>query len=165
MNIQQHIKTAALMSLIILSSFNAFAQKGQGPKNGDKAAKHEKMSLLFKQFLNEKLALTDAEKKGFWPIYDNYKKKEKELRDSFRRKYKPNSIPFMDDKQAEAYLNDFFTLNENVNLLYKETTLKLKKVIPVKKVAMIPHTEREFKKELIKKMKDKNQALPAPDED
>ena len=93
------------------------------------------------------------------------KKKEKELKDSFRKKYKPNSIPFMDDKQAEAYLNDFFQLNENINQLYKETTIKLKKVIPVKKVAMIPHTDREFKKELLKKMREKGQAPPPPDEE
>jgi hypothetical protein len=165
MNIQNQFKRMALMGLIMLSTLNLMSQKGQGSKKEDKGAKHEKMKVLFKQYLNDKLALTETEKKGFWPIFDEYKKKEKELKDSFRKKYKPNSIPFMDDKQAEAYLNDFFQLNENINQLYKETTIKLKKVIPIKKVAMIPHTEREFKKELLKKMREKGQAPPPPDEE
>jgi hypothetical protein len=165
MTIHKHLKSFALMSFILLGSFNLMSQKGQGQKKEDKGAKHEKMRVLFKQYLNDKLALTETEKKGFWPIFEEYKKKEKELKDSFRKKYKPNSIPFMDDKQAEAYLNDFFQLNETINQLFKETTVKLKKVIPIKKVAMIPHTEREFKKELLKKMREKGQAPPPPDEE
>jgi hypothetical protein len=165
MTIHKHLKSFALMSFILLGSFNLMSQKGQGQKKEDKGAKHEKMKVLFKQYLNDKLALTETEKKGFWPIFEEYKKKEKELKDSFRKKYKPNSIPFMDDKQAEAYLNDFFQLNETINQLFKETTVKLKKVIPIKKVAMIPHTEREFKKELLKKMREKGQAPPPPDEE
>ena len=165
MTIHKHLKSFALMSFILLGSFNLMSQKGQGQKKEDKSAKHEKIKVLFKQYLNDKLALTETEKKGFWPIFEEYKKKEKELKDSFRKKYKPNSIPFMDDKQAEAYLNDFFQLNETINQLFKETTVKLKKVIPIKKVAMIPHTEREFKKELLKKMREKGQAPPPPDEE
>jgi len=165
MTIHKHLKSFALLSFILLGSFNLMSQKGQGQKKEDKGAKHEKMKVLFKQYLNDKLALTETEKKGFWPIFEEYKKKEKELKDSFRKKYKPNSIPFMDDKQAEAYLNDFFQLNETINQLFKETTVKLKKVIPIKKVAMIPHTEREFKKELLKKMREKGQAPPPPDEE
>ena len=165
MTIHKHLKSFALMSFILLGSFNLMSQKGQGQKKEDKSAKQEKMKVLFKQYLNDKLALTETEKKGFWPIFEEYKKKEKELKDSFRKKYKPNSIPFMDDKQAEAYLNDFFQLNETINQLFKETTVKLKKVIPIKKVAMIPHTEREFKKELLKKMREKGQAPPPPDEE
>jgi hypothetical protein len=165
MTIHKHLKSFALMSFILLGSFNLMSQKGQGQKKEDKGAKHEKMKVLFKQYLNDKLALTETEKKGFWPIFEEYKKKEKELKDSFRKKYKPNSIPFMDDKQAEAYLNDFFQLNETINQLFRETTVKLKKVIPIKKVAMIPHTEREFKKELLKKMREKGQAPPPPDEE
>jgi len=165
MTIHKHLKSFALLSFILLGSFNLMSQKGQGQKKEDKGAKHEKMKVLFKQYLNDKLALTETEKKGFWPIFEEYKKKEKELKDSFRKKYKPNSIPFMDDKQAEAYLNDFFQLNETINQLFKETTVKLKKVIPIKKVAMIPHTEREFKKELLKKMREKGQTPPPPDEE
>lgn len=115
-----------------------------------KENKKEKIEQLRKKYFNEKLALSDAEQKAFWPLYDEYKKKEKALRDTFKSKYKQNEIVFMDDKKAEEFLNATIKLNDDQNALFKEYIAKFKKVLPVKKVAMLPMVERDFKKEVIK---------------
>jgi hypothetical protein len=48
------------------------------------------------------------------------------------------------------FLEATIRLNEDQNNLFKEYIAKFKKAIPVKKVAMIPLVEREFKKEMLK---------------
>lgn len=138
----------------------AFAQGPNGQKN-DKSKK-DKIEELRKKFYNEKLALTETEQKAFWPLYDEYKKKEKALRDSFRAKYKPNDVIFMDDKQAEEFLNATIKLREDQTNLYKEYVEKFKKVISVKKVAMLPLVEREFKKEVMQRAKEHHKQGPPP---
>jgi hypothetical protein len=58
----------------------------------------------------------------------------------------------MDDKKAEEYLNALLKLKDDQNNLYKEYIAKYRKVLPVKKVAMLPMMEKEFKQEMMRKM-------------
>jgi hypothetical protein len=123
-------------------------------KDKNKTQKREKINELRKKYYNEKLSLSDNEQKGFWPLYTEYKQKEKALRDSFRNRYKSNDVIFMDDKQAEEFLEATIKLNEDQNNLFREYIGKYKKVISVKKVAMLPLVEREFKREILKKARE-----------
>ncbi|MCC6818738.1 MAG: hypothetical protein IT245_07600 [Bacteroidia bacterium] len=146
----------------LLLSLNNFSLQAQGNGKKGKPNKKEKIEELRKKFFNEKLSLTETEQKAFWPLYDEYKKKEKALRDSFKSKYKPNDVVFMDDKQAEAFLNATIKLKEDQTSLYKEYIEKFKKVISVKKVAMLPMLEREFKKEVMQRAKEHGKQGPPP---
>ncbi len=148
---QKFIRRGTLLALLMgcLAFFGTTALTAQDKKG--KGDKKEKINELRKKYFNEKLALSDAEQKAFWPLYDEYKQKEKALRDSFKSKYKPNDVIFMDDKKAEEFLNATIKLNDDQNSLFKEYILKFKKVLPVKKVAMLPMVEREFKKEILSK--------------
>jgi hypothetical protein len=154
----------ALSALMLFSSAPLMAQPG---KNKSKAQKKEKINELRKKYFNEKLSLSDTEQKGFWPLYTEYKQKEKALRDTFRNKYKPNDVIFMDDKQAEEFLNATIKLNDDQNSLFKEYINKFKKVMTVKKVAMLPLVEREFKREILKKAREHRQGShgPGPEDD
>lgn len=155
---------ALVTGFLLMSIMNPlFAKENPGKKS--KEDKKAKIEELRKKFYNEKLSLTEAEQKAFWPVYDEYKQKEKALRDSFRAKYKPNDVIFMDDKQAEAYLNAVIKLNDDQNNLYKEYVGKMKAVIPVKKVAMLPMVEKEFRKQMFKKAKNKKGGHPGPKPD
>lgn len=148
------------MLLVTLPAGNLFAIS---KNKGDKDAKREKIEELRKKFYNDKLALTETEQKGFWPLYQEYKQKEKALRDSFRARYKPNDVIFMDDKQAEEFLNATIKLNDDQNALFKDYISKFKKVISIKKVAMLPMVEREFKREVLRKAREhKKSGTPPP---
>lgn len=147
---------SSLLSIIMLIGSNALMAQNKAKDPNKK----DKIEALRKKFFNEKLALTETEQKGFWPLYTEYKEKEKALRDSFRSKYKPNDVIFMDDKQAEEYLNATIKLNEDQNNLFKEYVAKFKKVIPVKKVAMLPMVEREFKKTILAKAREHRKPDP-----
>ena len=76
----------------------------------------------------------------------------------------------MDDKQAEEFLNATVKLNEDQNNLFKEYIAKFKKVISVKKVAMLPMVEKQFKHEILKKAREHHKqpepgTPPTPDEE
>jgi hypothetical protein len=157
-----------ILSFLMLSTAAPLMSQSSKAGKQSKAQKKEKINELRKKYFNEKLSLSEAEQKGFWPLYTEYKQKEKALRDSFRSKYKPNDVIFMDDKQAEEFLNATIKLNEDQNNLFKEYIGKFKKVISVKKVAMLPLVEKEFKKEILKKARvhhGPGHDGPAPDEE
>jgi hypothetical protein len=160
--------SAILLSFLVLYSQNTLLAQPVKDKAG-KAEKKEKINELRKKFFNEKLSLSDSEQKNFWPLYTEYKQKEKALRDSFRNKYKPNDVVFMDDKQAEEFLNATIKHHEDQNNLFKEYIGKFKKVISVKKVAMLPIVEKEFKKNIMKKAWEHrapdDKKSPGPDEE
>ena len=59
----------------------------------------------------------------------------------------------MSDKEAEAYLVAELTLKQKEYELSKEYYEKFKKVLPIKKIALIRRAEEDFKKELIKNIK------------
>ncbi len=155
----KRVAAFALSVLMLFGSSNMYAQD----QKKTKTSKKEKIEQLRKKFFNEKLALSETEQKGFWPLYTEYKQKEKALRDSFKSKYKPNDVIFMDDKQAEEFLNATIKLNEDQNNLFKDYIARFKKVIPVKKVAMLPMVEREFRKVLLAKARENHKPGTKPD--
>ena len=120
---------------LLIGLNNLQAQNKPNKKN--KAEKEAKINELRIKYFNDKLALTDAEQKAFWPLFDEYKLKDKNLRDSFQKKFKKNAIVFMDDKKSEEYLNALLKLKDDENDLYREYINKFKKVLPIKKVAML----------------------------
>ncbi|MES2617240.1 MAG: hypothetical protein V4613_05140 [Bacteroidota bacterium] len=140
------------LGLCLMISMPAMQAQNANKPHKNKEEKEAKINELRKKYFNDKLALTEAEQKAFWPLYDEYRQKEKALRDTFQKKYKSNEIVFMDDKKAEEYLNALVKLHEDQNALYKDYLGKFKKVLPIKKVAMIPTTEKAFKKEMMQKV-------------
>jgi hypothetical protein len=97
---------------------------------------------------------TTQESQLFWPLYDEYNDKLENARKSFRQQYIKNiDFTTLTDKEAEAYVSAELTLKQKEYELYKEYFDKFKKVLPIKKVALLRRAEEEFKKELIKNIK------------
>lgn len=112
--------------------------------------KKKKLDAMKKKFFNEKLSLSAAEQKKFWPIYNEYHKKQRKLNSDFRKKYKENDLIYMTNEEAEKYLSDFNKLKEDELKLMKEYQKKFKAILPVKKVIMIYKLEKEFHQKVIK---------------
>jgi hypothetical protein len=118
------------------------------------ASKRDKIDALRVSFINQKVNFTSQETQLFWPLYDEYNDKLENARKSFRQQYIKNTdFTALTDKEAEAYINAELALKQREYELYKEYFEKFKKVLPIKKVALIRRAEEEFKKELIKNIK------------
>lgn len=134
------------VSLFVLFAFVVIAQPA--------TSKRDKIDALRVSFINQKVNFTSQETQLFWPLYDEYNDKLENARKSFRQQYIKNTdFTALTDKEAEAYINAELALKQREYELYKEYFEKFKKVLPIKKVALIRRAEEEFKKELIKNIK------------
>lgn len=116
--------------------------------------KRDKIEALRITFINSKVSLTSQESQLFWPLYKEYNEKWDQLKKTFRQQFVRNvDFSAMTDKDAEAYLTAEVNLKQKEYELSKEYFEKYKKVVPVKKLAMIRRAEEDFRKELIKNIK------------
>lgn len=135
-----------LLTLLLVFAINtAFAQ-------GDKK---DKIDALRASFISKKVSFTAAESQAFWPLYNEMNDKLDAVRKTFRLQYNAKTnYDFATDKEAEAYLAAELNVKQKEYELYKEYYDKFKKILPVKKVSAVRRAEEDFKKELIKIVKE-----------
>jgi hypothetical protein len=118
-------------------------------------AKRDKIDELRAAFINKKVNFTKQESLLFWPLYNEMNDKLEANRKAFNALYNAKTdYNFETDKEAEAYLNAELAKKQKEFELYKEYYDKFKKIMPVKKVAALRRAEEDFKKELIKSIKE-----------
>lgn len=115
---------------------------------------NEKVREMRVNFYNEQLQFTEEEKQNFWPLFEQFKKDEQNLKDQF----KPDQrFELMSDAQAEAFILKSLDHEEELIELKRQYVKKLMKVIPVRKVAMLNRTERQFKHKILNDFKKNRQ--------
>jgi hypothetical protein len=116
--------------------------------------KRDKIEALRVSFISQKVNLTTQETQLFWPLYNEYNDKLDNVKKAFRQQFiKDVDFNTITDKEAEAYLNAELNLKLKEYELHKEYFERFKKILPVKKIALIRRAEEDFKKELIKNIK------------
>ncbi len=147
--------------LVLSLSTSLMAQKpGQadpGPKPGPKReARKEKVEALRIAYITKELDLTETEAQVFWPVYNEYQKKQEDSRKEFKQKYnKQTDYNFATDKEAEDYITADIQHKMQEAELLKTYYEKIKKVLPVKKVAKLRRAEESFRQEMLKQLKHK----------
>ena len=134
-----------LVAIVLLIASTAVAQHTNKPKDEEKI-KAEKVA-----FLTTQLDLTVAEAQKFWPIYNEFEKKNDEILKSERelnREIKEKSA-VMTDSEMEQKLDKMMQLQKSKSDLLAEYYTKFKSAIPVKKLAKFYQSEREFRKQLL----------------
>ena len=137
-------KRYILCYLLVLFTFLKVFPQGGG--------KREKVEALRVAFITAKLKLTTDESQKFWPVYNDYQDKLRAARKEFRGQ----PTTFTSDKDAQDYLDAELLLKQREFSLYKEYYDKIKRTIPVKKVAELREAEEDFKKELLKQLQGKS---------
>ncbi len=116
--------------------------------------KRDKIEALRVSFISSKVTLTTQEAQLFWPMYNDYNDKVDNLKKSFRQQFvKDVDFNALSDKEAEAYLIAELLVKQKEYELSKEYYERFKKILPIKKIALIRRAEEDFKKELIKNIK------------
>jgi hypothetical protein len=118
----------------------------------------ERVKALKVAYITQALNLTSEEAEKFWPVYNEYSDKRDVVRAQLaenRKKVKEQS----ETLSAEELLrlaDEEMTLRQQDLDLQKEMHEKLKKILPAKKLALLYVAEEDFKKELLKMLKDDN---------
>jgi hypothetical protein len=135
-----------LLVIVATISLNAMAQKG------------ERLEAMKIGFITERLNLSTDEAKVFWPVYNKFTDDMKKLRQSSKGKIAEEmaDMPAMTDAEAEKVLNDMVNFKIQEADLLKKYAAEFKKVLPVKKVVLLFKAENDFKRELLKKLSQRN---------
>ncbi len=139
------MKQSILAVLVFLGALNFI--NGQDLNN----ANVQEMRV---KFYNEHLQFTDQEQKDFWPLFEQFKRDEQNLKKQNRSK---QNFDLMSDAQAEAFIFKTLDTEEKIIGLKRKYVKNLMEVISVRKVAMINRVERQFKTEILKNLKRKRQ--------
>ena len=137
------MKTKIALTLIIIMSLltTSFAQKGE---------KKEERKAKKIAFITERLALTPEESKAFWPLYEERNKAKKEAIKAIKgtKKNTPKKkIEDMTDEEVIALLDRTLKIKQARLDIQKEYNKKFLEVLPPKKVALLYHIEKEFRKQ------------------
>lgn len=117
----------------------------------DPEERERKLAAYRVAVFTEVLNLTADEAQGFWPVYNDYLDK----REAIQQQLKPSKqLDGMSDAEVEDYIKKYYELRGRELDLEKDLGQKLRKVLPVRKIAKIPVAEREFREALVKKLND-----------
>ena len=106
-------------------------------------------------YLTEKLDLTTQEAEKFWPLYNEFNKKEDSIRVTQRRTMMENysKIDELSDEELENLVDNFIIHQQKMADLHKYYHQRFKEILPIKKVAKLYAAEHEFKKILVHQLK------------
>jgi Spy/CpxP family protein refolding chaperone len=114
---------------------------GQG--NGNRSDKIEKLKI---EFISEKLNLSPATKKEFWPVYNEYDNAKKVLFRKYRKQYRDQNLSMQDVELRMEREKEFMDLREKyIN--------RFAKILTPVQLTDLKRAERQFKKLLLNRAK------------
>lgn len=113
----------------------------------------DKIEAMRIGFITQRLALTPEESQQFWPIYNQYNDRLKQIRLEAK-----SSRPLitLNDEETEKFIMSNFDRDIKEIELKKEYFVKYKKILNVRRVALLQTTERDFVEQVLKKWKENN---------
>jgi hypothetical protein len=143
--------------IFFLALMGLFSAKTIAQEEDDRNDKVESMKIAF---ITDKLNLTPAEAQTFWPVFNQFsdelkkiKAKQKENMLTYKAKTNPT------DQDANKFIMDQLASKQSELDLTKKYVTDFKKVLPEKKVARLLMLEKEFKEELLQKLKNRQQKM------
>ena len=142
-------KIASLSAIIMIAFVTVSSVMAQSKQN---------IEAFRTSYIKEKLNLTDAESKKFWPVYNAYQKELNEL----RRSQKINTLNLrksmdeVSESELEEMIDGEIAFKQQEVDLQRKYHNKFKQVLPAPKVAALYLAEEGFKRELLKRIKSKD---------
>jgi len=144
----KNILTIILMLFII----NSFGQ-------GRFKQKREQIKALKVAYITDELNLTPDEATKFWPLYNAYEDKQRELRQEKIRSYmdrmENGETDKMNEKEAATLLAQMESAEDELYQSRKKFIASLKNVISPVKIIKLKKAEEGFNRKLLKQYRDK----------
>ena len=143
-----------LTSIFLFLLFLAPSLMAQ-PEHEPSEKKKEKIEQLKIAFFTTELDLTTEEAEKFWPVYNEMAEKLKAERKTQRKTAKEinKNIETLSDTELTEKVTTIFDSEITEAEIKKEYNEKIAEIIGVKKATKLLSLEREFNRELLKKLK------------
>ena len=122
-------------------------------QNNDKL---EKIKALRVAFISTKLELTSNEAQKFWPIFNEFDKNQTDLRKEKRIlmiRLKVQNTASLSDIEMQKLLDTSELLESNIQTNRQQLVKNLRGVISAQKIILLKQLEEDFKKTLLKQMR------------
>ena len=153
------IKTIIVLSLVFLMIPVTFGQskeeKKQHTQKTKKRPSREKVKAMKIGYITDKLSLTAEEAQKFWPVYNEFEDKMDDIRKKRKEAYKKSKESGeLTDVEIEKRVDSHIFMEQKELDIKKEYHAKFKTVLPIKKVAKLYKANENFKRDLLKKIRD-----------
>ena len=118
--------------------------------------KKEQIEAMRVAFITKQLDLNAREAQQFWPVFNEYQDKLEAMRKARKKGNKLSQPETMTDKEAEIFVDNEIEYRVKEADLQKQYFTRFKIALPIKKAALLIKAEDDFKRELLKQIKDKN---------
>ena len=142
---------AGLVGALLATAPAAHAQgglEGGGARKGQRLAQLENAKIAF---ITNRVALTQDQAQKFWPLYNEFSDRRRELNRSGRLLRREITEGMTDEQLRDNFTQSFNTRQQELNL-EKEYFDKFQKVISLRQVAQLFQAERDFTKEVIRRV-------------
>ncbi|MCO4294001.1 hypothetical protein NF867_14135 [Solitalea sp. MAHUQ-68] len=146
-------KRSLAILVLTMFTFLPFFIKAQ-----DLSQRKADIEALKVSIITTKVGLTAEEGKVFWPVYNEYQTEKQRLIKERRQKIvmaRMNADNLSDKEVEDVILNDFNIQQRELDVERKYYD-RFKKVIPLKKVAKLYMAEEQFKRELLKRLRNQS---------
>ncbi len=122
--------------------------------------KIERLKSLQIAFIANKLDLTVQEAEKFWPLFNQFQDKQIELRSQKKLlMFKLKNTPGISDKEMIKMLDDSENIETDIQINRKKFVKDLQGIISPQKILELKQAEEEFKKTLLKQVKQRKDNL------
>ena len=115
--------------------------------------KREKIEVQKIAFITKQLDFTPEEAQKFWPVYNQFSDSRKQLHKQHKENRK--DIDNLSDREIEKLIDNHIILDQKELDLKKKYHAEFKKVLSNKKVIKLYHAEHMFKKDLLRRFKER----------
>lgn len=144
-----------ILLLCCLSFFSSFSGKAQSKERSSEKIRSYKIA-----YLTEKLNLTENEAQKFWPIYNKYDKKIKELHREkhliFKKRIHNNDFHAISEKDSKEVLEKIQAIRQQQFKIKTIFNNKILNILSFKKILALQISEHDFNRKLMKKLRGKH---------
>ncbi|MFD1095692.1 hypothetical protein [Salegentibacter chungangensis] len=130
--------------LICLLMFTPLLQAQAQSREEDR----ERIKALKTAFITQELNLSNKVAQEFWPIYNEYETKRRELHQ--REHIELKNIECISESEAENMLQEYLKIEKEEYSIKKQLFSELKEIISAQDIIKLHKLEDEFHKKLIK---------------
>ena len=140
-------KRSLILGMLLLISMISYSQKSERKEKMDEKLQSQKIA-----YITSELELSPEESQVFWPIYNEHETEINKLKEGMKR-VKPSSE--MTEEAAAELVSQSLEFEEKALQLKKSYLNKMAEVLPMTKIAKLQMLEREFKRKMLRKIRDR----------
>lgn len=135
-----------LFTVLMVSAFGTSAQAQPDPEK-----REARLAAFRAEVFTRVLDLTPDEAQSFWPVYNEFSDKREQVQQELRP---AKQLDQMSDAEVEEQIKRHFEMKQREIDLERDAYQKLRKALPLRKIAKLPMAEREFRESLVRKLQE-----------